>query len=172
MIPPFDPNGALPEGQHACEWDEFVERFEGKADNKRRRRLILGLAQVCFLLHRAGCLAVWVDGSFVTRERWPKDFDLCYDSQEVDVEKLEPILRDWGQQRFAQKERFGGEALPHDLPFSWNGETVLEAFACDRRGIAKGLIRLNLEINAPALINWIEARQAQRLLAREQGHTV
>ena len=162
MIPPFDPNGALPEGQHVCEWDEFVERFEGKADNKRRRRLILGLAQVCVLLNRAGCLMVWVDGSFVTRERWPKDFDLRYDSDEADREKLDPLISDLSSGRSLQKRYFGGEALPHDMPFRPNGETILEAFERDRRGDRKGLIQLNLTDAEVTLREWIIRRQSEQ----------
>ena len=162
VIPPFDSNGALPVGQHDCEWDEFVERFEGKADNKRRRRLILGLAQMCVLLNKAGCLAVWVDGSFVTRERWPKDFDLCYDSEAVDVEKLDPLISDLSSGRSLQKRYFGGEALPHDMLFRPNGETVLEAFTRDKRGERKGLVHLSLVDAQVTLREWIIRRQSEQ----------
>ena len=158
VIPQFDSNGALPVGQHACEWDEFVERFEGKADNKRRRRLVLGLAQMCFLLVEAGCQTIWIDGSFVRRERWPKDFDLCYDLSQVNTELLHPLLADLSNGRSQQKRNFGGEALPHDMPFQSNGETVLEAFTRDRNGNSKGLIQLDSLGLEDALKKWITQR--------------
>ena len=160
MIPPFDSNGALPVGQHACEWDEFVERFEGKTDNKRRRRLMLGLAQVCLLLYEAKCQTIWIDGSFVTHEKWPKDFDLCYEASDVNLDLLHPLLRDLSSGRWQQKRDFGGEALPSHMTFRPNGKTVLEAFARDRKGDEKGLIRF-VPIPGDILKAWITQRQSE-----------
>ena len=159
MLPPFNRDGVLPPGEHLCEWEEFAARFEGEADNGRRRRLILGLAQMGLLLLEAGCAFIWVDGSFVTRERWPRDFDLCYDFAQVDTALLHPLLADFSGGRWRQKQEFGGEALPHDLPFRPNGETVLEAFKRDRSNNEKGLARLNLAGSQAVLQAWIEERQ-------------
>ena len=161
MIPRFARNGLLPPGEHGCEWPEFAARFEGTADNGRRRKqLLLGLAQMLWLLAQAGCRVCYVDGSFVTRERWPRDFDLCYEAEGIDTAKLDAIFLDFRAGRAAQKRRFGGEALPVEFPFDWSGRSVREAFQLDRMtGAAKGIIRLHpLEI-APQLEADITARQ-------------
>ena len=159
MIPAFNENGALPPGEHACEWEEFVARFEGAADNGRRRRLVLGLGRMCLALRAAGCAFVWVDGSFVTRERWPRDFDLCYDAEQLNGALLSPLLADLGDGRWRQKRFFGGEAMPHTTPFRANGESVLEAFKRGRDNQEKGLVRLNLVESETVLQAWIEERE-------------
>ena len=126
MIPRFARNGLLPPGEHGCEWPEFAARFEGTADNGRRRKLLWGLAQMLWLLAQAGCRVCYVDGSFVTRERWPRDFDLCYEAVGIDTAKLDAIFLDFRAGRAAQKRRFGGEALPVEFPFDWSGHSVRE----------------------------------------------
>lgn len=145
MIPPFNRAGLLPVGEHGCEWPEFLVRFGGSPDNGRRRRLIVGLAQVLWILAQAGCRVVIVDGSFVSRERWPLDFDLCYEAQAVRLESLSPVLLDFSAGRSAQKQRFGGEVLPADFAFEANGRTIREAFGFTREGAPKGVIRLELQ---------------------------
>ena len=160
MIPPFARNGLLPPGEHLCDWPEFAARFEGTADNGRRRKLILGLAQMLWLLAQAGCRVCYVDGSFVTRERWPRDFDFCYDAEGIDTEKLDTIFLDFRAGRAAQKRRFGGEALPSEFPFDWSGRSVREVFTLDRMtGATKGIIRLHPVEIAEQLQADIAARQ-------------
>ncbi len=145
VLPPFNRLGVLPPGEHLCEWAEFVVRFRGTADNGRRRKLIVGLAQMLWILTGAGCRVVIVDGSFVTREKWPRDFDLCYEPQGVNLDLLPEVLRDVSRGRAAQRRRFGGEALPTDLPVEANGRSIREAFAWTRDGHAKGVVRLELD---------------------------
>ena len=122
MLPSFKRSGLLPPGVHDCDWAEFAGRYGEKrlGENPRRARLLRGLAALLLDLHRAGCGIAYVDGSFVTREKWPDDFDVCYSGEGMIGAHLEPVLRDFRAGRAAQKARYGGEALPHDFPFrSW-----------------------------------------------------
>lgn len=119
----------------------------------------MGLAQLLFLLKEAGCQVALVDGSFVTRERWPQDFDVCYEPQGMVFDQLPPVLRDVTQGRVAQKRRFGGEAMPSDFPFEANGRTVREAFARTREGVAKGLVRLELTVTCHQIVQFLQKQQ-------------
>lgn len=156
VIPPFTRAGWLPAGEHECEWPEFLIRFSGTPDNGRRRRLIVGLAQVLWLLAQAGCRVVIVDGSFVSRERWPRDFDLCYEAQGVHLELLPPVLLDFSLGRNAQKRRFGGEALPGDFLLEANDRTIRQAFGFTREGAPKGVIRLEPQAIAEQVREFLE----------------
>ena len=162
VIPAFTPESLLPPGEHLCSWTEFVTRFEGTPENGRRRQQMLGLGQMLILLGRAGCLTIFVDGSFVTREKWPRDFDVCYLRESLRGAELDPTLRDVSEGRRAQKTRFGGEAMPADFPISWNGTTILDAFGQDRIiRKAKGLIRLELQPMLEEIELWIEEQQQE-----------
>jgi len=167
VIPPFNRAGLLPTGEHECEWPEFLIRFGGSPDNGRRRRLIVGLAQVLWILAQVGCRVVIVDGSFVSRERWPRDFDLCYEAHGVRLELLPPVLLDFSAGRGAQKRRFGGEALPADFPLEVHGRTIREAFACTREGVSKGVIRLDLEAIGEQVREFLEQLAGENQRTRE-----
>ena len=162
MIPDFTREGLLPPGEHPCSWSEFVARFEGLPENGRRGRQMLGLAQMLVLLGKAGCRVVFVDGSFVTREKWPRDFDLCYLRDGLRGAELDPTLLEVSNGRSAQKKRFGGEAMPADFPIEWNGTTIRDAFARDRGSqVAKGLIRLNIEPMQQEIERWVGKRETE-----------
>ncbi|NOX56029.1 MAG: hypothetical protein GXP27_16620 [Planctomycetes bacterium] len=143
MIPEFDDVGNLPPGIHWCSWAEFVARFGSTA---RRRVLIAGLLNALSLLRKAGCRAVYVGGSFVTAKASPGDFDVCWDVDGVDVDRLDPIFFEFSRSRAAQKRRFGGELFPAELPEGITGQTFLEFFQTDRStGRRKGIVAIRLE---------------------------
>jgi hypothetical protein len=63
-LPPFDPaTGLLPVGEHVATWHDILDRFGW---NATRRRQLDGLADALALLAAAGCIRVWLSGSFVT----------------------------------------------------------------------------------------------------------
>ena len=49
----------------------------------------------------AGCRRVWLNGSFVTARDEPGDFDACWDTDEVDLDALDPVLLDLSNERAA-----------------------------------------------------------------------
>lgn len=150
VLPPFERSGNLPPGVHSCNWDEFTVRFGSDVPSERRARLMRGLAAMLWALQEASCRVAYVDGSFVTRQRWPQDFDVCYEAEGMVDPRLDPIFFELGAARAAQKSRFGGEAMPTGFPFDWRGRTVLEAFQRDKEtGEAKGIVRLDLLRMAP-----------------------
>jgi hypothetical protein len=72
-IPPFRPDGYLPEGVHMCSEAEVLFRFG--SSNRRRRRLVLRLRRWIELGRQVGARLLLVDGSFVTAKAEPHDID-------------------------------------------------------------------------------------------------
>lgn len=142
MIPEFDENGNLPPGVYFCNWAEFKEQF---GYNLRRQTLIIGLEEVLAHLKAAGCRSVYINGSFVTSQSTPKDFDMCWDRDDVDIDYLRQnahlILNFYNSA--AQKARYGGEIYPSDQPVDESIMTV-EFFQYDREQNRKGIIGINL----------------------------
>jgi hypothetical protein len=73
MIPPFRPDGYLPEGVHRASEADVTFRFG--ATSARRRRLALRLRRWVDLLRRVRARRLLIDGSFVTAVSDPRDVD-------------------------------------------------------------------------------------------------
>jgi hypothetical protein len=72
-IPPFRPDGYLPEGVYVCSEAEALFRFG--SSSRRRRRLVLRLRRWIELGRQVGARRLLVDGSFVTAKEEPHDID-------------------------------------------------------------------------------------------------
>jgi hypothetical protein len=100
-----------------------------------------GFLQACEELRKAGCRLVYLDGSFVTRKERPGDFDACWDVQNVDDARLDPVLWDFSRGREAQKQRFLGELFPAQLPGGATGKAFVDFFQINRMsGEPKGIL--------------------------------
>ena len=73
VIPPFRPDGYLPEGIHVCSEADVTFRFGSQS--RKRRRLIVRLRRWIELGRLVGAKRLVVDGSFVTSKAEPKDVD-------------------------------------------------------------------------------------------------
>jgi hypothetical protein len=142
MIPEWLPNGDLPPGVHFATWREIEDRL---SFNARRKRLLAGFRRACEDLRKAGCRLVYLDGSFVTRKEHPGDFDGCWDVQNVDDDKLDPVFWDFSRGRAAQKQRFLGELLPAQLPEGATGRAFMDFFQLNKlTGEPKGIVAIRL----------------------------
>jgi hypothetical protein len=143
VIPEFDENGNLPPGVHFCEWEEFIERF---GTNDRRLLLMRGLQMAMEQLKAANCRTIYINGSFVTIKPDPRDFDACWDREDVDYDYLRKnaprLLNHWD--RSAQKSKYKGEIFPSDQPVGHYDLTSIELFQRDRQLNPKGLIAIDL----------------------------
>jgi len=72
-IPPFRPDGYLPEGVYVCSEAEVTFRFG--SSSRRRRRLVLRLRRWIELGRQVGAKRLLVDGSFATEKEEPHDID-------------------------------------------------------------------------------------------------
>jgi hypothetical protein len=142
MIPKFDGNGRLPPGIHHATWTEIVTRY---ATSTHRRDLLNGLLDALRSLKTAGCRVAYLDGSFVTAKEHPKDFDACWDTTGVVIERLDPELQDFSDKCAAQKRRYGGEFYPADWPAESDGMHFLDYFQRDAvTKQSKGIIAIRL----------------------------
>jgi len=129
----------LPPGIHLATLDEIENRF---AVNDHRKYLFRGFREGVESLARAGCRAIYLDGSFATGKPDPGDFDACWEPSGVDASKLDPTLLDFSDMRKAQKEKYGGEFFPSSAKA--DGEsTFLEYFQAEKlTGNRKGIVRV------------------------------
>jgi hypothetical protein len=141
MIPEFDEHGNLPPGIHHATWTEILTRY---ATSTHRRDLLDGLLDALRSLKAAGCGTAYLDGSFITAEQNPKDFDACWESAGVVLSRLDPELQDFSDHRSKQKVRYGGELYPADWPADADGTTYLDFFQRDRLTQPKGIITIDL----------------------------
>jgi hypothetical protein len=95
-------------------------------------------------LKNAGCRIFYINGSFVTSEPSPNDFDACWDNDDVDMEYLKenaPLILRFSDSA-AQKAKYRGEIYPSDQPVD---DTIsIEFFQRDRKQNRKGIIAINL----------------------------
>ena len=141
MIPPFQPNGYLPPGIHEATWQQAAERLGA---NSHRRALLQGLLQALHSLRQSGCGKIYLDGSFATDKECPGDFDVAWETANVDPRLLNTTLLDFSNRRQAQKQAFGGELFPADWEADEHGRTFLEFFQTDQQAIPKGIIAIDL----------------------------
>lgn len=141
-LPDLDIDGALPPGIHIATWGEVVDAFGGST---HRTELLAGLLDVLHDLQRAGCRIVYLDGSFVTDKEVPGDYDLCWEMDAVDFNKLHPVIQDVQAPRAAQKARYRGDILPNVTEGS-SGAPFVEFFQQNKvTGGVKGIVAINLE---------------------------
>ena len=143
MIPKLvdigSPWKVLPPGVHDATLQKIEDVF---ATNNHRIHLFNGFKRAVKALCKAGCKTIYLDGSFITEKPLPGDYDACWCSSGVNLQKLDPVFLDFSNKRAAQKQKYYGEFFPMDLETS-PGTFFLDFFQTDRfTGKAKGIIRL------------------------------
>ena len=153
MIPDFiDLSGApwpvLPAGIHDAALSEVQTDL---TTNGWRRRLFNGLVRACSDLAHAGCGSLYLDGSFVTENPWPGDYDACWHPMGVDRTLMNPVFFDFSNGRAAQKAQYGGEFFPSTTKADAHGRTFVEFFQMEKfTGLEKGILLIDLT-NDPML---------------------
>lgn len=145
MIPAFvdigSPWKVLPPGVHKATLKEIKEHF---AISDHRKILFSGLLEGIRDLRKAGCRIVLLDGSFITEKPFPNDYDACWDTEEVDLSKLDPVFFDFSNKRKKQKDRYNGEFFPNEV-LADGVICFSDYFQIDKyTGKFKGIIRINL----------------------------
>lgn len=87
-------------------------------------------------------MTAYLDGSFVTAEAYPNDYDACWEVFGVDPDKLDTVLLDVEWMRQQIKDKYLGDVLPN-LPRA-PGRNLLSFFQTDRDGYKKGIILIDL----------------------------
>lgn len=143
MIPDFDQaSGNLPPGEHAATWQDMFDRF---GQTPWRLKLLAGMLQALRLLKTAGCMRVYIDGSFVTAKEAPSDFDACWSAEGVDFDQVDERLLTFDRGRATQKAAFLGELFIADGNADPQGTLFLDFFQTDREGQRKGIVVIDLK---------------------------
>ena len=102
-----------------------------------------GLKAAMVSLRDAGCITVYVDGSFVTAKEAPGDFDACWEEEGVDPIILDPVLLTFDAGRATQKAKYMGELFPAST--NEDRFSFLEFFQTDKEtGRRKGIVAIDL----------------------------
>ncbi len=108
--------------------------------------MLVGLQAAMENLAQAGCQALYIDESFVTRKAVPNDYDACYNLRGVNFDSVDPVLKDFSEQRRAMKEKYSGELFVAEAPADFEGHVFLDYFQRDRKtGKRKGIIGIKLQ---------------------------
>jgi hypothetical protein len=139
---PLAPWDIVSTGIHLLTLTEFKEIF---AFNPHRRNQFNGLITALKDLKYAGCSTVFIDGSYVTKKPLPGDYDACWDTNNIDMSKLDPAFRDFSNGRASQKEKYEGEFFPALANADATGTKYLDFFQVEKHsGNKKGIICLDL----------------------------
>lgn len=137
--------GTLEPGIYDLSWEEIVEAF---GFNGHRQILLRGLKQATQELKAVGCRVIYLDGGFITKELYPRDFDACWDEENVNLNLLKEKYRglmDFGYKMKNMKLRYGGTIVPMtNIADMDKGIIFFWFFQEDRQGREKGIIRLSL----------------------------
>lgn len=141
MLPDFTSTGFLPKGIHSASWTEFKTRF---GFNQHRLHLLSGLHAAAKALRDAGCLLIYVDGSFVTDKEFPNDYDACWDIHGVDPNKLDHLMIQFDAvSRSLFKIKYFGDVFPAQIAEGVSGRAFVDFYQTDKSsGEAKGIVAL------------------------------
>ena len=144
MIPPFDADGALPQGMHQAAWTAFRERFCIFARSDRRLRLCRQIAQMLEEAQASHIVErIIFGGSFVTSKSEPNDFDcIIVLKAETPYEDLLPFQR-WVADTREASRRYGGDVFVARIRQSTLA-MYLDFFCTNRRGKRVGLVEVAL----------------------------
>ena len=142
----FQENGNLPRGIYLMTIEEFEKEF---GYTPHRKKLIDGLKTGMKDLQECGCSMIFIDGSFVTKKNTPGDFDACWNTEGVDLNKLKEkheILLDFTYERKRQKEKYCGEFFPAHFAAQLDPYTTYyHFFQKDKENNPKGIVQINLK---------------------------
>ncbi|MBL4664908.1 MAG: hypothetical protein JKY23_02975 [Nitrospinaceae bacterium] len=133
----------LKAGIHELTLKEVEKKF---CFNAHRKALFKGLKKVVRHLISVGAGDIYIDGSFTGDKEFPSDIDGCWvASDDLKMEKIDPVLLDFSGSRKRMKEKFGVDFFIADWTESGSGEPFLEFFQTDRDGNRKGIVKIKRE---------------------------
>lgn len=140
----LDPRtGYLPAGVHGMSLAECARLF---AWNARRRFLFNGLDRAIANLTRANCRTVLIDGSFMTAEEFPDNWDAAFDPTGVIANYLDPILIKHDDGRRTMRAKYLGNMFPWTNTTASVDPLYRQFFQQDRDGNPKGIVEIQLQV--------------------------
>lgn len=128
----------FPPGVHEKSFADLSKMF---ATTEERRELFQGLKRLAYDLKEAGCETLYLDGSFVTRARFPNDFDACWEPI-VGKSKNPLFIAETNTEIAARQSKYLGDIFPR---FSDEfGDRVRHWQMDQRYGFKKGVLKIDL----------------------------
>jgi len=142
----FDEFGYLPDGEYLGTWSEICERF---GIGERRTWLLEGLQLLVNDLRAARVRDVWLDGSFVTDDPDPRDYDVCWSPTGANKDTLP---REFGYEQEASVDpnipnhellvqKYRGDVFVHLPPWA----DFVSRFRQDREGRSRGIVKIDMD---------------------------
>lgn len=146
MVPDFNDEGVLPEGEYDMSIGEFKAKF---VYNNVRAAIFVGLLALIEDLRAIRCTTIYVDGSFVTDKDEPGDVDVCWeDTDDIDWDLLDAeyqILFDMEPPRDWQQYKYSADVFPANLPEGGSGKLFKDFFKTNKEtDNPKGIIKINI----------------------------
>lgn len=138
MIPEFDSYGNLPPGVYSATLSEIEARF---AYTSGRKQLFLGFKRLAENLKVAGSKTLYLNGSYVTSKRDPRDYDACWEPMGVG-NKVDRLLVEILSKEKERKEKYFGDIFPR-MP-ELLGIDHFMVFQMDEEQSAKGILMVDL----------------------------
>ncbi len=137
MIPSFDKHGNLSPGIYIATVTEIRTRF---AYNPKRKALFAKLKTVLSMLQTSNCHEVYLNGSYITSNPEPGDYDLCWEPTGI---KATNEIRNLLKKPSLLRQDFLGDIFPRipEPPYHLDHVTCWQM---DIDGNAKGIIKIIL----------------------------
>jgi hypothetical protein len=120
-------------------YEEFEQHF---GTNPKRMEQIKN-ALPCFrIFHSCGCQTVYVDGSFVSKKKYPEDIDICFDPLSVDKREIKKVFPQFYD--INQRGRIRRDQMCHIFTLEKENTELFDLLNADRDGNPKGLVKLDL----------------------------
>lgn len=88
---------------------------------------------------------MYIDGSFITDEPFPKDVDGCWGADaSIDLDRLDEVFLDFSDRRRRMKERYGVDFFPASSVEANSKQAFLDFFQTGRDGRSKGILVIDL----------------------------
>ncbi len=139
-LPEFNAAGELPPGEHEAVLGEVEKKFG--TINAQRRRLMAGLRRAVDNLAKSNVRKIWIDGSFVTDKKTPRDIDGVWETHDgIDLAVLDPVFLQ--NSRNAMKAKYGVDFFPDVIELG-SGKPFPEFFQTNEDGDTKGIVVVRL----------------------------
>jgi Family of unknown function (DUF6932) len=135
----FNSQGSLHE-TITLKYEELILHF---GTNPKRFQQIANALQFFRIFHSCGCEVVFIDGSFVSKKKYPEDIDLCFEISNIDAGKLEREFPEFFD--LNEMGRIHRDLHCHIFTFDKKHTRLFDMLSEDREGNAKGFVKLNLK---------------------------
>lgn len=121
-----------------------LTEFEQHFGTNEWRKVRIKNALIFFeIFASCGCSTVYIGGSFISTKINPDDIDICFDLQDIDIDKFGIAFPDFFD--FNKIGEIRRNFKCHLLHFDKNNLQYLRMLEKDKNGYPKGLVKINLK---------------------------